>query len=543
MPRFRDVTAAAGLVLSGTSAGQTAERCPGGGRLAGRFPDLAGNASDSFATEACQNERMTGGAAVGDVDGDGRLDIYVTRLDGPGVLFRNVGGGRFENWTAPAGLAAVTEPSSGALFADVDNDGDQDLIVTTYSGTRSYLFINDGAGHFSEEAGSRGVSLDDGTVHMGMSIGVGDYDRDGFVDLFTTEWRSPELAPGGGATHARLLHNRGATAPGFFEDRTEQAGVSLIQPANPAWSFAAMFQDLDGDGWPDLAVTSDYRTSRLFWNRHDGTFVDGTHRAGVGSDENGMGSTIADYNHDGRPDWFVTGIFAAKDVCGSANCALGRSGNRLFRNVGGRKFEDVTSTAGVRRGGWGWGAAFVDATNAGRADLVMASGFDFKLFRTLRQFRAGPMRYWAERDGHYDDVTARTGLDAKDGKGLLVADFDGDGRQDVLVVSPGGRPTLFRNVTKSRNHWLSVTAEGTTSNRDGFGAIVTIRRTPGARPERQEIGTVTGFLGESERAAHFGLGPSGSVAEVRVFWPASGRENVQRNVPADRVLRVVEPKS
>jgi hypothetical protein len=543
VPRFRDVTSDAGLTLSGTSADQTAQRCPGGGRLGGRFPELAGDTSDSFDTEACQNERMTGGAAVGDVDGDGLPDLYVTRLDEPGVLFRNTGAGRFENVTATSGLGAATEPSSGALFADIDDDGDEDLFVTTYSGTRTFLFVNDGTGHFAEEGAARGVALADGSVHMGMSIGVGDYDRDGYVDLFTTEWRSPSLAPGGGTTHARLLHNRGAAAPGHFEDTTEAAGVSLIQPANPAWSFAAMFHDLDGDGWQDLAVTSDYRTSRLFWNRRDGTFVDGTRRAGVGTDENGMGSTIADYDRDGRPDWFVTGISAPKDLCDDGNCALGRTGNRLFRNLGGRQFTDVTSRAGVRDGDWGWGAAFVDATNTGRLDLAMTSGFDFRLFRTLTQFREGPMFYWVNRDGRFEDVTDRTGLGAVDGKGLLVADFDGDGRQDLLVVSPGGSPTLFRNVTPGSRHWLTVRAEGTTSNRDGFGAIVTVRVRKGAAPVRQEIGTVTGFLGESERTAHVGLGSATSVAEVRVHWPATGRENVLRNVPVDRVLRVVEPSS
>jgi hypothetical protein len=186
----------------------------------------------------------------------------------------------------------------------------------------------------------------------------------------------------------------------------------------------------------------------------------------------------------------------------------------------------------------------VDATNAGRLDIVMASGFDFSLFENLSTYRDGPMHYWVNGGARFEDVSARTGLTATDGKGLAIADFDGDGRQDVLVVSPGGRPWLFRNVTPARDHWIGIDVQGTTSNRDGYGAVVTVRRSPGAPPVRQEIGALTGFLGQSSRTAHFGLGRSAApVAEVRVHWPATGRENVLRNVPVDQVRRVVEPGS
>jgi enediyne biosynthesis protein E4 len=458
-------------------------------------------------------------------------------------LWRNVGGGRFEDITASAGVAAARKVSVSASFADIDNDGDEDLMVTTLSSRRFYLYVNDGRGHFREEGRARGFALDNGSAHMGMSVAAGDYDHDGYVDLFTTEWRPVQLGAAA-VTDARLLHNLGPAHPGFFEDVTAKAGVSLVEPLNPAWSFAAQFVDLDGDGWQDLAVTSDFGTSRLFWNRRDGTFVDGTERAGVGTDENGMGSTIADYDGDGRPDWFVTGIFSRTSLCGPGPpCGFGQTGNRLYRNLGNRRFEDVTDAAKVRDGGWGWGAAFLDATNSGRLDLVMAGGFSFTRFPKYEVFAAGPMHYWQRGSGgSFTDVTAQTGLDARDGKGLVVFDANGDGRLEVLVVSPGGSPRLFRNTTANHDHWLGVAVTGVDSNRDGIGAVVSIRVHAGDAPVRSEIGSVTGFLGESERTAHFGLGSfDGRVAEVRVRWPATGRENVLRNVKVDRTLHVTEP--
>jgi hypothetical protein len=153
------------------------------------------------------------------------------------------------------------------------------------------------------------------------------------------------------------------------------------------------------------------------------------------------------------------------------------------------------------------------------------------------------MHYWEHgSDGSFADVTAHTGLDARDGKGLLVFDANGDGRLDVLVVAPGGSPRLFRNTTANDDHWLGVAVTGVDSNRDGIGAVVSIRVRAGDAPVTQEIGSATGFLGESQLNAHFGLGTfDARVAEVRVRWPATGRENVLRNVKVDETLRVTEP--
>ncbi|MDQ1520230.1 MAG: peroxidase [Actinomycetota bacterium] len=484
---------------------------------------------------------MSGGAAAGDYDGDGWTDLYVTRLDGSGVLYRN-DHGRFRDVTARTKLDVLHEPSNGAVWADVDNDGHLDLYVTTLAGRRFYLFHNDGRGHFTDETLARNAALRSDDPHVGFGIGVGDYDGDGYVDLFTTEWRSPELVPPGRASDQALLHNRGATAPGFFENVTKRAGVGLGQGA-PAFGFAAAFADLDGDRRPDVFLASDFGTSRLFWNNGNGTFTDGTKTAAVSTDENGMGLTIADYDGDGEPDVFVSSVFDSTPFCDQGLCGHGTTGNRLYRNDGHRHFTDVTSRAGVRDGGWGWGAAFFDATNSGRLDLVQAGGVDYPWERQSFQYRSGPTFLWSNRgDGTFTNVATAAGMTTPGpGKGLLVFDYNRDGRLDVLITRDGSTPVLYENVGGAHNAWLTVRLRGTRSNREGLGAVVSLRKRAGDRPQVRLYDSVSHFLGQSDVAAHFGLGRvDGRVAEVRVQWP-SGRVSVARDVGVDREILLVEP--
>ena len=230
--------------------------------------------------------QMSGGVAVGDFDSDSYVDLFVTRLDDTDILYRNMCNGTFRDVTADAGLGELVQDSNGAGWGDVDHDGDLDLYVTGLWENRFYLFINDGAGHLTEEALIRAAAIEGEDNHFGYSPTFGDYDRDGFIDIHTTEWRHDEVNPSRAPSNARLLHNRGAEGPefvGFFEDVTDAAGVSLdnvtgqtVNPQDGDFSFASHFSDLDGDGWLDLAVASDFGKSRLFWNNHDGTFTDGT---------------------------------------------------------------------------------------------------------------------------------------------------------------------------------------------------------------------------------------------------------------------------
>ncbi len=483
---------------------------------------------------------MSGGAAAGDFDRDGLVDLYVTRLDQPGILYRNRGDGTFQDVTKSMGLDQGIG-GNGAGWADIDNDGDLDLYVTSVLDKRYYLFVNDGD-RFVEQGSARGADLATDYRHHGFGVSFGDYDRDGFVDLHTTEWLQITLdspVP----SHARLLHNRGRSAPGFFEDATEEAGVDLLQGVRATrTSYSSAFADMDGDGWPELLVVADFVTSRMFWNDGGGSFTDGTLYSHVGTDTNGMGEAIGDYDGDGDMDWFVTAIYDPDYKCGDTDaCAWGTSGNRLYQNQGDRSFVDVTDAAGVRDGGWGWGAAFVDYDNDGDLDLVMTNGVDFP-YPEAALFRSDPMRVWRnEGDGTFTEVSASLGIDDRgDGKGLLVFDYDGDGDQDLFVVQHEGSPRLYRNDGGNRRAWLRVRLVGSVSNRDGIGARLTLTRRPGEAPLVRDLMGGGGFLGQSEMVVHFGLGDfEGPLSELRVDWP-SGRRQVLTGVMPRQTLELHE---
>jgi hypothetical protein len=492
---------------------------------------------------------MSGGAAAGDYDRDGFPDLYVTRLDAPDLLYRNRGDGSFEDVTGAAGLGRDLH-TNGAGWGDIDNDGDLDLYVTTMGESRHLLFVNDGHGGFREEAEARGAQLPSPNPTLGYSVAFGDYDGDGWLDLFVGEWRPQPFNPGLPPANARLLRNRGAAQPGFFDDTTDEAGVALdgVVGSNlGTFAFTPRFTDLDGDRWPDLTIAADFGESRLFWNQGDGSFVDGTEAAGVGGDENGMGSAVGDYDGDGRLDWFVTSIFDPDDACQGAPCDWGLTGNRLYRNEGGRVFSDRTDEAGVRDGYWGWGAAFLDYDNDGDLDLGMVNGqafpFNPRLDQALARFDPDPMRLWRnDGPGPFAEVSAAVGLGAAErhGKGLLTFDYDRDGDLDLFVSNNAGRPVLYRNDAGNRGGWLRVELRGRHSNRDGIGARVTVIPKRGGRAQVQEISGGSHFLSQSEAAAHFGLGDARGLYEVRVEWPASARTTLLKAVRGNRTLVVKE---
>lgn len=491
----------------------------------------------------CDAERMTGGAAAADYDGDGAIDLIVTRLDGHDLLFRNRGDGRFDEVSDEAGLSQWNLATNGAAWGDIDNDGDLDLFLTTVGDTRHYLFINDG-GVFSEQGIERGAAVDTGDRRIGFSATFGDYDLDGFLDLHVTEWRPSQLV-GEAVAGVRLLRNLGAEQPGHFEDVTDAAGVGMDRVVSQTqneltegtFAFGSTFVDLDNDGWPDLAVASDFGTSRLFWNNGDGTFSDGTLDARVGTAQNAMGTTFGDYDADGDLDWFVTSVFSFRTGSpGSGEQGL-RDGNRLFRNEGDRRFTDTTDLAGVRNGSWGWGAAFFDADNDGDLDLTMTNGMEM-----MPGFDADATRYWQnDGSGRFRGRSNEVGLDdIEDGKGLLVFDADNDGDLDVFVVNNASEPLFYRNQSVSGG-WLRVSLEGVTSNRQGLGARVSVFA-DGLPEQIREAGVSTHFLGQSEDALHFGLDES-ETADIVIRWPASGLVATLNDVPANSWIRVTEGES
>lgn len=509
----------------------------------------------------CIEERMTGGVALGDYDNDGHIDVFVTRLRGSPILYRNNGDATFVDVSEEAGFSDFVTNTNGASWADVDNDGHLDLYVTTRLDDQHLFFHNNGDSTFTEQAVERGLALDSGVLRGGQSVNFGDYDLDGYVDVFVTEWLHYSRSPRAPSAHARLLRNRGAEMPGHFEDVTVEAGVVLSDPdvVDPVplvplevresyinVSFSAAFVDLDDDGFPDLAIASDFGTSQLFWNNGDGTFSEGSAVAGIGDEGNAMGSTFGDFDGDGRFDWFVTAIFDPERSQSGRPAPpeyQSYTGNRLYRNLGDRTFENVTTEAGVQNGFWGWGTAFADLDNDGFLDIIMTNGQDFgaDVPDADRRFRRTPKRLWRNLgDGTFEEVAEAAGIDTtREGKSLAVADLDGDGALDLFIANNRQQPNLYLNHGTT-NAWLRVKVTGTRSNRDGLGAVVEIEDTAG-RTQVRQIGVATHFLGQSERVAHFGLGADAAPVTVTVTWPASGEVQVFEEVEPNQVLEVVEP--
>lgn len=489
--------------------------------------------------DACLVRLFTGGLAVRDVDLDGDLDVYATRMDETDLLFVNDGTGHFAEATPP-GLGEVWL-SNGAAFADVDDDGDPDLLVGTVGEDRAHLFVNDGRGGFEERAVSRGVAMQGAEgSHATMSFCFGDVNLDGFLDLHSTEWHTPNVFRE--RSNGRLLLNRGLRAPGFFDDATALADVEVIgRVRGGSYGFTSHFVDLDADDLPEIWLTADFETSRLFWNEGTWPMTDGTEASAVGTEQNGMGSAIEDFDGDGDLDAFVGSIFAPQ-FCDETRCTDLKTGNRLFRNEGDRRFVDVTDDAGVRDASWSWGVAPLDFDLDGDVDLAVVGGVQWE--PPDRGFLDQEIRLF-ENDGtgRFREVASELGLrGGRLGRGLVAADFDGDGDGDLLAVTSLGEPVYWRNDASEGRAWLVVAPEGTTSNRDGFGAVVRVWTTLDAPPQVRHHGNGCHFLANSPGTPHFGLGAHETVARVEVHWPVSGRTQVFEDVAARQVLRVVEPE-
>jgi hypothetical protein len=472
---------------------------------------------------------MSGGAAAGDFDGDGWMDLYVTRVNLPNLLFRNKGDGTFEEVGAAAGVD-LHSLSAGCVWADIDNDGDQDLFVLTFE-TRNYLYINDGQGHFQEEARARGVDLERKRgKHLSTSAAFGDIDNDGDLDLLTAAWQLGEDKSNDSQT--RLYVNDGN---GSFDDMTVAAGLTT-----PTASFTPAFADVDLDGWQDILIAGDFNSSVFYHNQGNGTFKEQTHPAGLGTDENGMGSSVADFDNDGDLDWFVSSIYDALECENQSVCPWRISGNRLYLNDGRGVFVDGTDAWGVRDGGWGWGASSLDFDNDGDLDLILANGMSFDTTDADSQFNNAVMRLWENDGGSMTDVGVELGVLAiGETRGVVVFDYDKDGDQDFYVVNNNRKPFLFENIGAESGHWFRVRLEGTRGNKDGVGAIVRLTATDG-RVQTHHFGNNSNYNSHNEPTIHFGLGEATGVAALEVEWPVSGWVQRYTNLAADQVLHVLE---
>ncbi len=481
---------------------------------------------------------MAGGAAAGDYDNDGLVDIFVTRLDAPDILYRNKGDGTFEDVSTAAGFTASL-PTNGPAWGDIDNDGDLDLYTTSGGDTRFYMYINDGAGHFTEQAVSRGAEVT-GAVRYGQSVSMGDYDGDGYLDIHTNDWGNEIVN-----STSRLLRNLGDANPGHFEDVTAAAGVDVYRPSaffgggtdTKTYRFSSTFTDLDRDGYPDLAIAADFTTSQVFWNNGDGTFTDGTLAANVGTGEDAMGLAIGDYDGDGLLDMFTTNLVNVPGEIDDHN------GNRLYRNNGDRTFTDQTDVAGVRNSGWSWGTTFLDHDNDGDQDLAITNGWPFSFDRS---------RLFQNDNGVFTDISIASGITdgvcpcsstGDQGRGLLSFDYDNDGDLDIFITKNGEQAVLYRNDGGDDNDWLRIDVEGTVSNRDGIGTFITLDPDINIAGDEivREVRAGSNFLSQNEFTAHFGLGANAAnIDRVTIAWP-SGTVQELTNVSVNQLLHALEP--
>lgn len=471
-----------------------------------------------------------GGVAVADYDRDGWLDLFVTHgKNGPGRLFRSRGDGTFEDRTRALGEEdRATIHERGGLFLDIDEDGHLDLIVIDDTEQPIRVLRNRGDGRFENITSSTGLETDKQTY----SVAAADYDVDGDLDLFFAHWGVTMLESA--ALEGYLWRNEGG---GKFVDMTRLTPLRLStfagQPILFEVVFTPNFSDIDRDGFPDLLLASDFRASQVLRNRRGVQFVDATDW--VISDENGMGAAVGDYDGDGDMDWFVSSIWNPVD---SKPYNGGESGNRLYRNDGSGNFSDATDEAGVRQGYWGWGACFADFDNDGDLDLLHVNGMgnnDAQVNLKHEAFLHDPARlYVSSGDGTFVEASQEAGIDHEgQGRGVTCFDYDRDGDLDVLVSNNGRAPSLYRNDTEPRNHWLRVRLEGAPGNSEGVGAWVEAH--VAGRTQTREIRLGSNYLSNDPVVAHFGLGPATRVERLEVRWP-DGRVDEHRNVEVDREI-------
>jgi enediyne biosynthesis protein E4 len=518
-----------------------------------RFREVAAQAGLNFVLQNNPTSRkhmietMPGGVAAFDYNGDGLTDIFFTNgasipsleKDSPKFfnrLYRNDGDMKFSDVTLEAGVAG-TGYSMGASAADYNNDGHTDLFVAGVY--RNILYRNLGNGKFEDVTQAAGIKSDKWSVAAGWF----DYDKDGWLDLFVVNYAhwTPDFDRYCGDRnrnlrvycHPRYFEGLSNTLyrnrrDGTFEDVSIQSGIA----AHIGRGMSVAFADYDDDGLMDIFVTNDNMPNFLFRNKGDGTFEEVALQTGVALTNNGlpvasMGADFRDYDNDGLPDLSVT--------------ALAGETFPLFRNLGKRMFQDATHDSrlgplSIARSGWSNG--FFDFNNDGWKDLFTANSDVNDLIDLFQSthYKQSNSLFVNLGNGIFQDVSSEAGFDlARAHRGSAFADFNNDGKIDIVVSSLGEPAELWQNISPDVHHWLILKLIGTKSNRDAIGAVVRMGN------QWNQVTTAVGYASSSPASVHFGTGKLEKIDRIEIRWPSGGVQ-VLRNLAANQILEVHEPR-
>jgi hypothetical protein len=495
-----------------------------------------------------------GGAAAGDCDNDGDIDLFITygNTGGP-----NGGGGanrlylnqlaeqgqgmRFLDNAAPAGVANTrpddknNDRHSGPAFADMDGDGDLDLFIGGIFNDPSKIYENKGHCHFVDVT-SNSPDIEKMLAMQTVSAGFGDYDLDGDLDMFLTHWGTRDTTYGvyqeSGFVRVlqteHLWRNESDESGIRFVNVSEETGISKLtwstrafdfygKPQIADFTFTPTFARINDDLWPDIAIASDFGTTRLAINNGDGTFRS-LGNAILRDAQFGMGSALADFDNDGDLDWFVSSIF------GPSNGNVSPHGNRLFVNDGSASlFVDGTAQLGVADGSFGWGACFIDIDNDADLDIYHTNGWPKPYLTTDEPYPTDASRVFVmNAAGTYDERAAALGLATRtSGRGVVCADFDNDGDIDILELTDAAPNSaqLWENRTAAAGrNFLRVKLEGLPPNTAAAGARIFART--GDTVQMREIMIGSNYTSQNPTVQIFGLDGSTVVDELLIEWPA-----------------------